>query len=268
MRLAIIADIHSNLPALEAVLKDIETIGVDEIVVAGDVINGGPFPHEVVTLLEDRGLPVLLGNHEQYVLECLHPDTAERYPKSRWGSLYWTTDQLENRQLERIRAWPVALERAGMLIVHGSPQDLRGGILPETPDSVVAERFSAVQQRWVITAHTHIAFVRQWQHLTLINPGSVGMPLDGNPAASYVLLTLTEAGFIVQHRRVMYDTTLIEKATRQRGLLEIGGPIAYLFMQETLTGRPLVVEYLEQIESAMQTGLSEDEAISRVPLPL
>lgn len=268
MRLAIIADIHSNLPALQAVLADIDQFGVDEIIVAGDAINGGPFPGEVLELIQERQLSVVKGNHENYILECANAATKNRYQGLNWGSVRWTLSQLSSPQLRTIQEWPISLERPNMLIVHGSPEHLSGGIQPDVSDDVIAERFGKIQHPLIITAHTHIPFVRQWQHLTLINPGSVGMPLDYNAAASYVLLENRGESFLIRHRRVAYDTSGVEKATRERGLLEAGGPVTYLMMQETLTGRPYLVAYLVKVQEAMAEGLSQAEAFQHIPLPI
>lgn len=268
MRIAVLADIHSNYPALEAVLDDIARVGVDEVIVAGDSINGGPFPCEVMERLQAEQYPILLGNHEQYILEINQPAKSDFYTRLRWGSVHWTASQLNNQHLATIQAWPEATERQGMLMVHGAPDDLRGGINPMATDSQIEERFGAVQHRWVITAHTHQPFVRQWRHLTLINPGSVGMPLDGNNAAAYVVVTFTGEGLMVQHRRVAYDVQAIEAATRTRGLLEMGGVIAYLMMRETMLGRHFLSPYLRQVQAAIDIGLSEEEAFAQVPLPI
>lgn len=268
MRIAVIADVHSNYPALEATLDDIAHFGVDEIIVAGDSVNGGPFPAEVIDRLEAERYPVLLGNHEQYVLDFNQPTKSDFYTRLRWGSVHWTASQLHAQHLDLIKTWPHATERRGVLMVHGSPDDLRGGVSPKTTDSQIEERFGNVQHRWVVTAHTHQPFVRQWRHLTLINPGSVGMPLDGNPMAAYAVLTFTDEGLMVQHRRVAYDVQVIETATRERGLLEMGGSIAYLMMRESMLGRHFLSPYLRQVQAAIDSGLSEDEAFVQVPLPI
>ena len=267
MRLAIIADIHSNFPALEAVMADIKTQSVDEIIVAGDTINAGAFPCEVLDVLRSENLPIVLGNHEQYVLDYHQIERRVDYPKKRWGSLHWTLAQITQADIEYIQTWPTELVRGDLLIVHGSPNNLFGGIQFDAPDALIEERFGMVKHQWVITAHTHNPFVRQWHNLTLINPGSIGMPLDGNPDSCYAILTQTTDSFTIQHRRVSYNRALVEQAAHRRGLLEMGGGIAYLFIQESLTGQPVLVEYFECIQAAIeQDGLTEDEAFEIVPL--
>lgn len=267
MRLAIIADIHSNFPALEAVLKDIQTFGADKIIVVGDAINGGPFPSEVLECLHSMNLTVLMGNHEQYILDYHNPNGNGVYETARWGSVRWTVEQLSTEQLDYVRAFPMFTEWNGVLINHGSPDNLFGGIQPAAPDSLIEERFGGVQHQWVITAHTHMPWVRQWRHLTLINPGSVGMPLDDNPAASYVILTRTSDSLLVQHRRVNYNTKLVEQASVERGLLKAGGKIAHILLQETMTGKHLLLDFLLRVQNLIdEQGLSDEEALERTPI--
>jgi putative phosphoesterase len=267
MRLAVIADIHSNLPALEAVLDDIRRMDIDNIIVAGDSINGGPFPAEVLDCLHGMNLLVLMGNHEQYILDCHNPKGNGLYENGRWGSVHWTVEQLSDEQLDYVRALPMFTEWNGVLINHGSPDNLFGGIQPSAPDKLIEERFGSVRQQWVITAHTHMPWVRQWRHLTLINPGSVGMPLDDNPAASYVILTRTSDGLLIQHRRVVYNTKLVEQASIERGLLESGGKIAQILLQETMTGKHLLIDFLHRVQKLIdEQGLSDVEAIELTPI--
>ncbi len=267
MRIAIVADIHSNAPAFEAVLADIDRQGVDDLVVVGDILNGGPFPREVLDILYDRKPRVVLGNHERYIQNLADPNRDESaHPRSRWGVAYWTLDYMREQDLAYIDSLPVAIQQDKILFVHGSPKDLRGGIVPDTPEDFLQEHFGEVQHPYVITAHTHRPFVRQWGDLTFINPGSVGQPLDGNPAASYAVLTRNNGHVDVEHHRIDYNQKLVEQVAYERGLMDMG-PIAILMVQEAVTGRPLVLEYLERLEVAIaELGLSEDEAMTRIPL--
>lgn len=267
MRIAIVADIHSNAPAFEAVLADIDRQGVDDVVVVGDFINGGPFPLEVLDILYDRKPRALLGNHERYIQNLADPNQDKSaHPRSRWGVAYWTMDYMRRVDLDYLDSLPITIEQDNLLFVHGSPKDLRGGITLKTPESFLQEHFGEIQHPYVITAHTHHPFVRQWGKVTFINPGSVGMPLDGNPDASYAILTRNNGHIEVEHRRIAYNQQLVEQAAYARGLMDMG-PIAVLMVHESLTGRPVVVEYLERLEAAMhELGISEDEAMTRIPL--
>lgn len=264
MRIAAIADIHGNLPALEAVLHDIEGCHVDEIVVVGDAVNGGPFPQEVLHAIQDHGWARVRGNHEQYVLDCCGSSAAaKQFDSPLWRGVHWTRAQLSAADIAEIETWPISLVRGNIFFVHGSPLDLRGGIIPTTPETVIEDAFGAVLQPYVVTAHTHIPFIRHWRDQVLINPGAVGMPLDDNPAASYCILSNEGQGVAVQFRRVYYDTMAVARAAHERGLLAVGGYPAKILLAETLTGRKLIVDFLKRMRHLMENGQDMENALAQ-----
>jgi predicted phosphodiesterase len=227
---AIISDIHGNLEALQAVLKDIEARGVSEIYCLGDVVGYGPNPRECVDLVM-RCKVVLLGNHDQGAI--FDPDgfnpQAER-------AIFWTRAQLENssepRQI-RERRWEFLAERPrqvrenGFLYVHGSARyPLSEYVFPEDIYNMKKmERIFALVERYCFQGHTHVPgiFTENLQFLspedvnsqykldgrkTLCNVGSVGQPRDGDWRACYVMLDGETINFI----RVEYDVeTTIRK---------------------------------------------------------
>lgn len=268
MRLAIIADIHSNYPALEAVLNDIQTQNVDEIIVAGDAVNAAPFPRQVMDAIYAHGWPMVRGNHEQYMLDCHDPD-CEDYPPEAWQAFYWTLARLTERDLAFFRDLPEAIERDDLVIMHGAPGYLNWGILPSTPDDTLADLYGALPQRAIVTAHTHIPFVIHWRDKTIINPGAVGMSFDSNPAASYAILTRVAGRFIVQHRRVPYDLAALQRAAEETGFLEDGGLFARNFLVQMVNARPQSRSLIRQIEELQaRHGISLVEAIARADLSL
>jgi predicted phosphodiesterase len=227
---AIISDIHGNLEALQAVLKDIEARGVSEIYCLGDVVGYGPNPRECVDLVM-RCKVVLLGNHDQGAI--FDPDgfnpQAER-------AIFWTRAQLEDlsepRQI-RERRWEFLAERPrqvrenGFLYVHGSARyPLSEYVFPEDIYNMKKmERIFALVERYCFQGHTHVPgiFTENLQFLspedvnsqykldgrkTLCNVGSVGQPRDGDWRACYVMLDGETINFI----RVEYDVeTTIRK---------------------------------------------------------
>jgi predicted phosphodiesterase len=227
---ALISDIHSNLEALQAVLKDIQSQGVQTIYCLGDIIGYGPNPRECIDLVME--LPVvLLGNHDQGALfdpEGFNPG-AER-------AIFWTRAQLEapgeNRHKKEKR-WEFLAERPrihredSILFVHGSARNpLNEYVFPEDIyNQRKMERIFAQVDRYCFQGHTHVPGVftesmqfyspRDVNHVyeldsqkTLINVGSVGQPRDGDWRACYVLLDDQRVRF----RRVEYDIeTTIQK---------------------------------------------------------
>jgi putative phosphoesterase len=224
-RLAIISDIHGNLPALEAVLADIEAQGITDLYHLGDLVGYNPFPNESVALVAERQIPGITGNYDQAVL-ALGPDpigellNAKITPMGR--EIYaWTVREVNSRSREFLGAQPgqrsLTRGKWRLRLTHGSPRHIKDYVRPSWPDDMVEDLLSEVQEDILLTGHTHIPVVRQVNGKWLVNPGSVGFPKDGNPLAAYAILELGEE-FTVCIRRVQYDIERTVQAMRERGL--------------------------------------------------
>src|SRR5215212_1124481 len=183
-RIAVLADIHGNLPALQAVVQDLQQFDLDHVVVAGDVINWGPFAEEVLEYITREGWAVIRGNNEFYLLDAYTPRApAEWSDESQYSLLPWLRRQLAGKWQQRIAAWPDALslrfpDAPPVRVVHGSPLSPWQPIFPSTPPDEIEAMLSGVDEATLVAAHTHIPVdevVGRWH---ILNPGSVGVPLD------------------------------------------------------------------------------------------
>lgn len=270
MRIAIISDIHSNLTALQAVLADIETQMVGEIIVAGDAINGGASAREVLDIIYQRELRMVVGNHEQYVIDAVDQPPSPEFPPE-WGTSYWTAAQLTSVDMDYLRGLPRLVEIDGIAIMHASPHDLWRGFYVDTTDEEIIEHWDFLSEQYRVTAHTHKPLTAPWRGKMFINPGSVGMPLDGNPMASYVVLSKLDGRFIIQHRRVAYDIAETIQAAEQSGLLDPaqnpGYRFAQSFMYQIETGMAHINHFTQAIYTLEAQGLSRLEAIAQAEIP-
>jgi putative phosphoesterase len=196
VRVAAISDIHGNLPALEAVLAEIDAEGVDEIVVAGDTAHG-PWPAEVVDLLVERGARCVRGNADR--------ETIER--SDRYGPLAaWSADRLGQSRLSVVQSWPLTIELpvdglGTVLVCHSTPESEDPIYTRITPDLELAGIFESVDADVVVCGHTHMQYDRRLASgLRIVNAGSVGMPYEGVPGAYWALL-----GPDVEFRTTRYD---------------------------------------------------------------
>ena len=204
MRVAALYDVHGNLPALEAVLDQVEREGVDAIVVGGDIAAGPPQPRETVELV--RSLPkarCIRGNADRLDAPEFQGDEG----------LAWLVERLEAEQAAWLSALPFSVVLDGTLYVHATPQDDETPVTELTSDERLAELLGDVEQRRVVGGHTHMQLVRRVRETCFVNAGSVGRPYEGQPGAYWALLD----GELVELRRTDYDRERAASLVRTSG---------------------------------------------------
>lgn len=249
-RLAVLSDIHGNLMALEAVLADLAKWRVDQIVVAGDVVNWGPFSAQVMERVARESWPVIRGNNEYYLLDYSTPRApAEWNDRSQFPLLPWLDRQLNGRWHDVIGAWPDTLslrfsDASPLRVIHGSPRDNKESIFPGTPESEIEVMFAGIEEETIVAAHSHIIMDRRVAGRHIVNPGSVGVPVDGIFTASYMLLDGNEDGWRSTLRRVPFDySPLFAEFERQRFVDECG-IVGKLVVEEFRTARLQLLPFL------------------------
>jgi len=221
MRLAVISDIHSNLAALQAVLRRITEIRATSTVCLGDIVGYGPHPNECAQLVRDHCSAIVKGNHDSGVIEETPLDHFNPFGRT---AIEWTMEQLTPENKDFLRSLPLVRTHAGVTLVHASP------VRPSEWTYVVSmndamDCFTAFETSACFIGHTHVPmlvsddfavdhYVAGRRHV--INVGSVGQPRDNNPRSAFGLLD-TDAGTYTVHR-VAYDTRETVKAIRQAGL--------------------------------------------------
>ena len=193
MRVAVLNDIHGNLPALDAVLSDVRDARVDRVIVGGDVVPG-PMTRETFQTLASLEIPVdyLYGNGETAVRAAMdgrdHPAVPEMYRPL----LRWTARHLESEYGAFLAGWPktqhLSIDGIGdVLFCHGTPRDENEVFTRLTPDEMLGPMFDGVTAALVVCGHTHMPFDRRIGAIRIVNSGSVGMPF-GPPGADWLLL--------------------------------------------------------------------------------
>lgn len=224
MRLAVLSDIHANLAALDAVRLDLPV--VDEIWVLGDIVGYGPQPNEVIVALQEMGARSVLGNHDAAAIGTIdsswfNPDAAR--------AIHWTAEVIDENARAYMAALPEVRTEGDLTAVHGSPRDPMWEYITGT--AVATANLPAFETAVCLHGHTHVPVVFRADDglvtavpsmpgdpvsirlgRSLVNPGSVGQPRDGNPAASYLVLD-TEADE-VEFRRASYDIDATQRAMR------------------------------------------------------
>ena len=215
--LALLYDVHGNLPALEAVLADAREQGAERYVLGGDYALFGGWPRETVELLRTLAPALWIrGNADRWVQA---PDEGVDP-----GAVDFTRAALGSDLVAELAALPERAQLEDTLICHASPVSDMRSFRPE-PAEDEAELLAGVTDPRVVFGHTHLPFFRTSTHrgIELVNPGSVGMPLDGDPRAAYALVAPDGA---VEHRRVPYDHAAAAARVRWAGDGEWTGVIA------------------------------------------
>jgi predicted phosphodiesterase len=205
MRVAAIYDIHGNLPALEAVLRDIREAHVDHVVVGGDVLPG-PMPRETLDCLLNLDIPVrfISGNGERVVVEQMKGTESNEVPQQFREVIRWNAQQLHPDDEQRLAGWPktVRLQVRGLgdeLFCHATPRNDIEVFTRLTPEDRLVKVFKGLNVPVVVCGHTHMQFDRTIGGIRVVNAGSVGMPFQ-EPGAYWLLL-----GPDVELRRTAYD---------------------------------------------------------------
>jgi putative phosphoesterase len=260
MRIAILADTHGNLPALEAILEDIRHQGVDGFIVAGD-FTGGPQPQESIDWLRSLGGWMIRGNSENYVLAYDGGDVPQAWLEGdQWATLRWSYERLNRETIDFIATLPeqqiVTVDgTAAIRVVHGSPRNSSEHVYPERDPATVelyrrADLLSSgraavslgavlagVEEPVLVCAHSHISWLQEGEGWLAVNPGAVSGPNNGDVRAQYALLIWQDGRWRATLRAVTYDLDQIRAVYRDTGLLAAGGVMAQAFLLDILTGQ-------------------------------
>jgi predicted phosphodiesterase len=276
VKLAILADVHANYPALQAVSQHIVDWRPDAVVVAGDIVNRGPRPVECLeTLIElqyKHNWRLLRGNHEDYVIAQSLADAPKFGPEAEiHQASAWTASRL-GASVSIIASLPERIDLqvqpdCQICIVHASMKGNRVGIYPETQDDELAELISSNGRKLPSlfgVGHTHRPLIRINKNTTVVNAGSAGLPFDGNYQPSYVQATWQVDHWSVKIQRLDYDSQQAEKDFSLTGYLQQAGPLVKLVLRELKEARSHLFTWADRYQDMVLTGnISMTESVDR-----
>jgi putative phosphoesterase len=207
MKLLLIADIHANYEALQTVLE----IPHDRAICLGDIVDYGPDPEKCIDLLRKKAIPTIRGNHDNAVAFKVDCQCGYKYKHLSIATREYTWKVLDRSGMEYLQKLPLLIKEEidgkKLYLTHASPRSMFEYIKPETSDeeirNMVNEAMEPVEAEFLVVGHSHIPMNRKLGNLTIINPGSVGQPRDGDIRASCAVFD-TENGK-VEHFRLDYD---------------------------------------------------------------
>lgn len=261
MKVALIADIHSQYVAMQAVVADVDAWRPDLVIVAGDTVNRGPRPRECLDLVLEREARerwlVIRGNHERYVMNVASD------PSSRPGldgdvreSVRWTLHRLGGAN--EIAAQPDQIQLHapdGSLIrvVHASIRHDRDNILPGVSDADLRLQVD-LHAALFCCGHTHRPLIRQIDSTLLVNAGSVGLPFDRDPRACYARLTWEAGRWQAELARIPYDRARAMRDLETTGMMAECGATGQIILAELEDSRPYMARWVGEYDAAVVQG--------------
>ncbi len=254
LRLAVIADIHGMLPALDTALEEIAKENVKGIIVAGDMV-AGPNPVEVINRLREFNTWMIRGNNENYILQFARGEAPDWwYTARQWSFMLWNYRRMDKNTLSIIGALPEHRtinipDTEPIHVVHGSPRNVSELVYPDKDISILDLAIESVPEPVLVLGHTHIPWQMRRNGSLALNPGSICATLTGRTGGSYAILSWEEGQWRVELREHHYDTELARKAFEETGLLEEGGAFAERWLHDIESGKntlPRFVEYAYQ----------------------
>ncbi len=213
-KIAIIADIHSNLEALKTVLKEIKKLDIKKIYCCGDIVGYGAEPNECVELISENKIISVKGNHD---IGAVNLHDIELF--NQWGraAIKWSNKELSEENKRFLFKLPEFLQEEGVYFVHGSPRNsLWEYVYPDYSVWDFREFFKKAGKDILVMGHTHIPFVRDFKGKLAVNPGSVGQPRDGNSKASFCILDTAKKK--AEIKRVEYNIKKTADKIKKAGL--------------------------------------------------
>jgi len=224
MKVALIGDIHANLPALGAVLNDARKQKVQAIWNLGDFVGYGPYPEQVVQRIHHEQILSIIGNYDLKVLDF--PQKKEKWRKKKAPKKYlafrWAYENISESSRTYLRSLAqeqrLEIHDQRILLTHGSPASNEEHLYPDTPQSRFLELAELANADVVACAHSHVPFTVETNGVTFVNPGSLGRPQGNDPGASYALLEFDHDKLTVCHRRIEYDVHHYARIIQALGL--------------------------------------------------
>jgi putative phosphoesterase len=225
-RVAVITDIHANLPALLAALQRIDELEIPTVYCGGDLVGYGPHPNHVCALIEERGIPTIYGNYDYAIARdledcgCAYVTPHDREIGQR--SVDWTLAHTDQPAKDFMRGLPFdlrfALGGAEVHLVHGSPRKVNEYLFEDKPARLFERLASAEDADVLAFGHTHKPWMREYGGVRFVNCGSVGKPKDGDPRGAFAVLDGTSGEVEVSIERVEYDADAVAAEVRDAGL--------------------------------------------------
>jgi putative phosphoesterase len=223
---AVITDLHANLPALQAALARIDELGIERVYCGGDLVGYGPDPNQVCALVAERQIETIYGNYDFAIARddhdcgCAYVTAHDR--ELGQESVEWTLVHTDQTAKDWMRELPFDLHftvgATKVHLVHGSPRKVNEYLFEDKPASLYERLAAAESDALLVFGHTHRPWVHEYGGVLFVNCGSVGKPKDGDPRGAFAILAAGAEGIDVSIERFAYDAVAVAAAVREAGL--------------------------------------------------
>jgi putative phosphoesterase len=224
---AVVTDIHANLPALEAALARVGELGIERVYCGGDLVGYGPHPNEVCDLIAERDIPTIYGNYDYAIARdledcgCAYQTQHDRKLGQR--SVEWTLARTDPRSKDFMRRLPFDLrfDLGGkrVRLVHGSPRKVNEYLFEDKPARTFERIAAGADCDVLVFGHTHKPWVHEYGGVLFVNCGSVGKPKDGDARGAFAILQSGDDGEVrASIERVEYDAGAVAREVEAAGL--------------------------------------------------
>ena len=217
-RIAVLSDPHADLVALRAVIADLESVEpVDEVLLGGDIAQGGPQPDAVVDLIRERDWPAVLGNSDELLIRTADGRQESGLPPAVAERARWSVGRLGKERIDYLRLLPLALRRGPALLVHATPWSTEDVVLPDADEATAERMIREAAARVVMYGHIHTAYQRRVGDSVLLSVGAINGSNDSDPRSAYTIVTLDES-VTAEVRRVEFSLSARLAAYEAAGL--------------------------------------------------
>lgn len=249
MKLAIISDMHANLFALEAVLKEIRKQDVEGIICAGDIVNAGSQPSETVEMIRAECKWIICGNNDRYITEYhkgVHPDWNDSL---QWANVLWTHRRLSDELIDYLDSLPeeYIIKMPGtspIRVVHGRPGSISKGIYPDQNKEDIEQLFEQLSEEVLVCAHTHVLWKIKKHQKLMVNSGAVSGAISGSIGAQYSILSWQDSYWDATQYSVPYNLSDVRDSFTRSELLEYGGAFARASLLSIETGKNISGDFV------------------------
>ena len=223
---AVITDIHGNLPALEAALARIDELGIDTTYCGGDLVGYGPWPNEVCRLIQEREIPTIYGNYDYAIgrdeedCMCAYPQPARSRPRPALGDLDTRAHDRTSKDFMRELPFDLRFDVGGrrILLVHGSPRKVNEYLFEDKPAKTFERIAAGADCDVMVFGHTHKPWIHSYGDTLFVNCGSVGKPKDGDPRGGFAILESVGGDITARIERFAYDADYAASQVAEAGL--------------------------------------------------